>query len=784
MTKLNAITITGYDATVHDRFNSGFPLAPIANSNPNFIGSGLDFSGIGWSTTIPGGITNNSYKGLGMLSPIHFLTAQHYEYPQVANQDTRGIRIRQQNGTTVTSEGVTSIDNLALGVILPNGGIADYDLAVGTLDSPIAPNANFSRLAVLDLYDSSTDDSRSNALSKYDGLTILLYGRAPSENGSPRVIQTTVFDIFDNTNDTDQRTLQMTQNEAAFVLGDSASPLLKAWSNPNGTDELTILGVNSLTANIGGTNYNFSSFFARPGAITGANNAMNPAGFALRCVGDPDYTWVGSSSTRIDRNSAWGIGGNPNASGATSDRYVLFDPATASSSNPTVQTNYNLRGLYFKSTVSTGDGFTFSGGSTLTIGRGGITNYDNSPQTFANNLTLGASQFWAIEDGSVSLAALNTNANFLEVGGGGDVTVTGAISGSGGLAISEGTLTLSGNSSYTGSTWAHGGTLLVSGDIANSAALIIQVDATLTGSGSVPLIQGDGRVSPGNSPGILTAKSINPTDGLDFDFEFTAAAPLFNNAAASVNDLIRITDATPFTNPLDSSNTVRVFLDTGTAMNGQTFTGGFFSDTSADFIDSISEATLEVYVLDGGGSVQFGGQTYSPHTGLLIFTLSTVTQNADFGQGPVAGRIMQLTVEPDQTQYAGWKVFHNLTGNDALNDADTDFDGIEQLKEFAFGGDPNENDLSILPTFELIEDTGSTYLEISLTRPIGIQGIIYTPQTTTDLANWPTNSNGIVSATPTPVDNGDGTETLTYRRSQSVETIDEAFIRIQISETP
>ncbi|MDP4693283.1 MAG: hypothetical protein NWS00_01955, partial [Opitutales bacterium] len=139
---------------------------------------------------------------------------------------------------------------------------------------------------------------------------------------------------------------------------------------------------------------------------------------------------------------------------------------------------------------------------------------------------------------------------------------------------------------------------------------------------------------------------------------------------------------------------------------------------------------------------------------------------------------------PDTSVYADWKVDHSLYGADALDDADTDSDGIGQLQEFAFGGDPNVNDISILPTFELVEDGGSSYLELSVTRPIGLQDITYTPKTTTDLSSWPSDSTGIVDDNPTPVDNLDGTETLTYRRSGAVASADAAFIRVDVSETP
>ena len=139
---------------------------------------------------------------------------------------------------------------------------------------------------------------------------------------------------------------------------------------------------------------------------------------------------------------------------------------------------------------------------------------------------------------------------------------------------------------------------------------------------------------------------------------------------------------------------------------------------------------------------------------------------------------------PDTATYAGWKTDHSLYGADADNTADTDDDGINQLHEFAFGGDPNVNDISILPTHSLLEDSGSTYLEITLTRPKNLQGVTYMPQTTTDLSSWPSDSTGIADNNPTPIDNLDGTETLTYRRSQAAAEAEQAFLRVEISETP
>lgn len=141
-------------------------------------------------------------------------------------------------------------------------------------------------------------------------------------------------------------------------------------------------------------------------------------------------------------------------------------------------------------------------------------------------------------------------------------------------------------------------------------------------------------------------------------------------------------------------------------------------------------------------------------------------------------------VIPDISTYSGWKIDNSLYANEAEDEADTDFDGLEQLLEFAFGGDPNINNINILPILSLVEYGGNTFLELTVTRPTGLQGITYIPQTTTDLSNWPNDSTGIDDPNPLPHDNADGTETLIYRRSQPLSLIDEAFIRINILVSP
>ena len=125
----------------------------------------------------------------------------------------------------------------------------------------------------------------------------------------------------------------------------------------------------------------------------------------------------------------------------------------------------------------------------------------------------------------------------------------GAMSGAGSLhKTGLGRLELSGTSSYSGATSVEAGELKVNGSIADSAVTVAS-GASLSGSGAVGAISGAGAINPGNSPGILTAPSVDPSGGLAFNFEFTNLNPVFSDATASVNDLLRLTGTRHLSRP-------------------------------------------------------------------------------------------------------------------------------------------------------------------------------------------------------------------------------------------
>ena len=242
-----------------------------------------------------------------------------------------------------------------------------------------------------------------------------------------------------------------------------------------------------------------------------------------------------------------------------------------------------------------------------------------------------------------------------------------------------GTQILSGVNTYTGATAVNQGTLAVNGtgSMNHSSSLTINSGATfrynsstaltissanitnngtIAGSGNLTGITlgGAGSVDPGNSPGILTATATDPSGGLDYNFEMTSAAntlPTWSNAAASGNDVLRLTDATaPFTGSLGVTNVISLYFGIGiTPTVGDVFTGGFYTDRNSDFLSAISSATFQYYVYNGVSGTPYNGTFYDVYTGPSISVSTFHVDSANFAGGPALlnGYVTQFTVVPE-----------------------------------------------------------------------------------------------------------------------------------------
>ena len=188
-----------------------------------------------------------------------------------------------------------------------------------------------------------------------------------------------------------------------------------------------------------------------------------------------------------------------------------------------------------------------------------------------------------------------------------------------------------------------------------SSVAVLLNGGRLEGNGSVKTIGGTGTVLPGTSPGILTAQSVNVTNGIDFSFEFTSTgAPTYSTPATSVNDILRLTDATPLIGTFGSSNVVNLFLSVATLSQSDLFQGGFF--TGSDQTAALAGASFQTWVLGNGlgTDITYNSQSYyslANYNALgnapLSVNVAMVAASADFGTGSVGGFVSQVTAVPE-----------------------------------------------------------------------------------------------------------------------------------------
>ncbi|MEO5714831.1 MAG: autotransporter-associated beta strand repeat-containing protein [Luteolibacter sp.] len=268
--------------------------------------------------------------------------------------------------------------------------------------------------------------------------------------------------------------------------------------------------------------------------VGASGGTLNIAGNGAATTGQGDRLIFGTADTLRGSGALTVTGGGtlagtaPNTTTAGAGVLVL-NAANTFSGNVTLQNGGLIEyaaanALGTGATVTLGNegelaianGQNVSNGLTVSGGTNSVLSFTNATGIFSGPITVNATLTVGLRD-------------WYNYGNSHSGTISGAITGAGGLTIdpgtsSGGTLTLTNVNSYTGATTVTGGKLIVNGNISTSITTV-NTGGTLGGSGTVGdlIATTGGTVSPGNSPGILSAGNTNLQSGSTLTIELNGA---------------------------------------------------------------------------------------------------------------------------------------------------------------------------------------------------------------------------------------------------------------------
>ena len=202
-----------------------------------------------------------------------------------------------------------------------------------------------------------------------------------------------------------------------------------------------------------------------------------------------------------------------------------------------------------------------------------------------------------------------------------------------------------------------------------------------------------------------------------------------------------------------------------------------------EFTASLSNSGEELAVIDSTGTVDIQRFTYS--------------DEAPWPTGPDGGEYSLVLIAPETAPDHGvasnWRSSAAIGGSPGTTDAvnfvgnpadDLDGDGLEALLEHAFGS--INGDAGASPESQIVIGAGlfnggtEENLTITFRRNMAADDVIITAEISSDLANWDSLGVQYVSS----IQNGDGTETVTYRSTTPFASIAREFVRIRVTQRP
>jgi fibronectin-binding autotransporter adhesin len=249
---------------------------------------------------------------------------------------------------------------------------------------------------------------------------------------------------------------------------------------------------------------------------------------------------------------------------------------------------------------------------TLTLGVGGITiaSGNSNNQTFNANLAAGADQTWA-NNGTGLFAvggAIDTGGFLLTVGGSGNSSFSGVVSGAGSLAkTGAGTLTLASGNTFTGTVRVSGGTLSIAADTALGA-----VPGAAT-PGKLTLDGGTLSVTTGFTLSANRGVALGPTSGT-------------GNGTITVASGQTLTYGGIIANNGGTGVLVKTGAGTLVLSGNSTFSGGVVISGGVLQVPSVSSNTA-------GAPERLGAVPSSPDPDAVTISNGAVLRNTQTGTG-------------------------------------------------------------------------------------------------------------------------------------------------------
>jgi fibronectin-binding autotransporter adhesin len=262
------------------------------------------------------------------------------------------------------------------------------------------------------------------------------------------------------------------------------------------------------------------------------------------------FTWTGGGGANTNWSQGANWGGSAPANGAT-DLTLVFPALTGPYKSNNDLTGLRVVALSAATKLGSGD-YTFTGNPITLAGPVNFASPESGnpnlrwqlPVSLGSDVTIHASGRQTRLQGTIALAD-----HTLTLACEGDILLTGAVSGSGGItATGPGVVVLnSADAQYAGATRVDAGTLQLDADLSSSAALTIKSGATLKGNGSTGgtiVVESGATLAPGTSPGALASQGLTMASGATYAVEINGAQAGAQHDTLAVSGAVTLGGAT------------------------------------------------------------------------------------------------------------------------------------------------------------------------------------------------------------------------------------------------